>query len=294
MLSTVRAFFKAHRAARIALIALLALLAALCIFHPRGTETYLVLGMDNYGSLDTTGRSDVMMLVQLDFSRSRITGVTFARDMLIDNDSGYETKINTIVRARGEEGLVTALEKDFDLSIDGWFRVNFTTVIELVDALGGAEVELTEKEAAYINYNVGIYPDNPLSEGVCLLNGAQALSYARCRKLDNDIGRGQRQSKLLSGMVKATRHMTLTKIGNVFSSLKHAWRSSLSAGEQLGLLSRVIWLRGAKVVNAGLPFEGTWSYGNSKSGDNGIRINLDENTRQLHEVLGLPVASAER
>lgn len=294
MLSSVRAFFKAHKAARIALIALLVVAAALLILHPHGTETYLVLGMDNYGSLDTTGRSDVMMLVQLDFTRSRITGVTFARDMFIDNDSGYETKINTIVRARGEEGLVTALEKDFDLNIDGWFRVNFTTVIELVDALGGAEVELTEKEASYINYNVGIYPDNPLSEGVCLLNGAQALSYARCRKLDNDIGRGQRQSKLLSGMVKSTRQMTLSKISNVFTSLKHAWRSSLSAGEQLGLLSRVMWLRGAKVVSAGLPFEGAWSYGNSKNGDNGIRIDLYENTRQLHEVLGLPAVSAER
>ena len=294
MLSSALSFLKAHKALRIALIVVLILAAALAILHPHGTQTYLVLGMDNYGSLDETGRSDVMMLVQLDFSRSRITGVTFARDMLIYNTSGNEAKINTLVRSRGEEELLAVLEKSFDLKIDGWFRVNFTTVIELVDALGGAQVELTEKEARYIRRNVGDYPGNPLSEGVCLLNGAQALCYARCRKLDNDIGRGQRQSKLLSGMVQATRHMTLSKISNVFSSLKHAWRSSLSAGEQLGLLSRVIWLRGAKVTSAGLPFPGTWRYGNSKKGDNCMIIDMDENARQLHEVLGLPAVSGDQ
>ena len=288
MLTKVRSFFSAHRAARAAVPVLLALLALVLLLRPYGTQTYLVLGMDNYGSLDETGRSDVMMLVQLNFTRSRITGVTFARDMFIDNEEGRETKINTIVRSSSEESLVSALEKDFQLDIDGWFRVNFTTVIELVDALGGAKVELTEKEVAYINRNVGYYNENPLAEGECLLNGAQALCYARCRQLDNDIGRGQRQSKLLSGMVNSVRHMSLARIGDVFSSLKHAWRSSLSAGEQVRLLSQVIWLRGAKVESVGVPFEGTWRYGNSKKGDNGILIKQDENTRLLHEALGLP------
>lgn len=288
MLSNIRTFFARHRALRIAAIALLILLAALVLLHPRGTQTYLVLGMDNYGSLDETGRSDVMMLVQLDFSRSRITSVTFARDMFITDDNGREAKINTIVRMHGEDSLVASLQNDFDLKIDGWFRVNFTTVIELVDALGGARVELTAEEAAYINRDVGVYEDHPLSEGKCLLNGAQALSYARCRKLDNDMGRGQRQSRLLSGMVESVRHLSLSRIADVFNSLRHAWRSSLSGSEQVSLLAQVVWLRGAKVTAVGMPFEGTWRYGNSQNGDNGVLIKLEENTRLLHEALGLP------
>ena len=293
MLSNIRTFFARHRVLGVIAAVLLILLAALALLHPRGTQTYLVLGMDNYGSLDETGRSDVMMLVQLDFSRSRITSVTFARDMFITAENGREAKINTIVRMHGEDSLVASLENDFDLEIDGWFRVNFTTVIELVDALGGARVALTAEEASYINRSVGIYEDYPLSEGECLLNGAQALCYARCRQLDNDIGRGRRQSKLLSGMVESVRRMSLPRIGDVYNSLKHAWRSSLSGGEQAALLAQVVWLKGAQVMTVGVPFEGTWRYGNSKAGDNGILIKQEENTRLLHEALGLPQTQSE-
>ena len=293
MLSTVRTFLARHKVLSVVAAALLIVLAALTLLHPRGTQTYLVLGMDNYGSLDETGRSDVMMLVQLDFSRSHITSVTFARDMFITADNGREAKINAIVRMHGEDSLVASLEDDFDLEIDGWFRVNFTTVIELVDALGGARVELTDKEASYITRDVGYYDEYPLSGGECLLNGAQALSYARCRQLDNDMGRGQRQSKLLSGMVESVRHMTLSRIADVFDSLNHAWRSSLSASEQVALLAQVVWLRGAEVTTIGMPFEGTWRYGNSQNGDNGVLIKLEENTRLLHEALGLPFSPSE-
>ena len=76
----VRACFSRHRALLFALIALFLLLLLL---HPRGTKTYLILGIDNYGSLDVNGRSDVMMLVQIDFTRTNVTTVTFARDMVI-------------------------------------------------------------------------------------------------------------------------------------------------------------------------------------------------------------------
>ena len=293
MLSTIRTFLARHKVLSVVAAALLIVLAALTLLHPRGTQTYLVLGMDNYGSLDETGRSDVMMLVQLDFSRSHITSVTFARDMFITADNGREAKINTIVRMHGEDSLIASLENDFDLEIDGWFRVNFTTVIELVDVLGGARVELTDKEASYITRDVGYYDEYPLSGGECLLNGAQALSYARCRQLDNDMGRGQRQSKLLSGMVESVRHMTLSRIADVFDSLNHAWRSSLSASEQVALLAQVVWLRGAEVTTIGMPFEGTWRYGNSQNGDNGVLIKLEENTRLLHEALGLPFSPSE-
>ena len=281
-----RAFFARHKALRIALCALAVLLVLLLILHPRGTRTYLVLGIDNYGSLDENGRSDVMMLVQIDFTHSDITTVTFARDMFIPDTSGRDQKINTIVRNHDEDALMQAIEGAFDLHIDGWFRVNFTTVIELVDAIGGADVELTSKEANYIDRTVGAYPDNPLSEGVCHLNGAQALCFARCRALDNDLGRGERQNRLMAAMVKQTRRMSIANVVAVFNSLKHAWRSSLSAGEQVRLLASALWLRGAKTTSVGVPFEGYWHYG-EVGGNSGIVIDLEDNTRLLHEALGL-------
>lgn len=274
-----------QRRARIAAIALLILLALFLALHPYGTKTYLVMGIDNYGSLDAVGRSDVMMLVQLDFTRLRISTVTFARDMMIRDSRGGTSKINTIARTSGEDALVESIEQNFGVRIDGWFRVNFASVVQLVDAIGGAKVELTSKEASYIDSTIGKYDDHPLSEGVCQLNGAQALCYARCRKLDNDIGRGQRQSKLMAAMVQSTRHMTMANVVSVFSSLKHVWRSSLSGAQQVSLLGKAIWLRGAKVSSVGVPFEGTWSYG-----DGGIKANIEKNRSMLLDALGLPDA----
>jgi len=285
-LTRVKAYFKTHKPARIALAAALILLVLFAFFHPKGTKTFLILGMDNYGSLSETGRSDVMMLVQIDFTRTDIKTVTFARDMFIPDPEGRQQKINTIVRNGGEDALVASLQNAFGFDIDGWFRVNFTTVIELVDAIGGAQVELTSKEANYIDRNAGKYPDNPLAEGSCRLNGAQALTFARCRQLDNDIGRGQRQSRLMAAMVAQTKRMTVFNIANVFRTLNHAWTSSLSGTEQIQLLGSALWLRGAKVDAIGVPFEGYWRYGEVR-GNNGIVADLDSNVRLLREALGL-------
>ena len=261
-----------------------ALLAFVLIARPRGTNTYLIIGMDNYGSLDDIGRSDVMMLVQVDFSRAKISAVTFARDLMVKNEYNRNTKLNTIVRKQDEAELVRTLENNFGVSVDGWFRVNFTSVIELVDAIGGAQVELTDKEARYIDKMVGVYPDSPLEEGLCRLNGAQALAYARCRKLDSDLERGQRQSKLVAALVAQTKQISIGQILNVYDSLKHAWRSSLSASEQVNLLWRALWLRGAQVERIGVPFEGTYRYGN------GVEANLEKNRDMLLAALGLEAA----
>ena len=158
------AYLKAHRYARILCVLLAVLLVMTVVFHPRGTKTYLILGMDNYGSLSETGRSDVMMLVQIDFTRSDVSTVTFARDMFIPDPNGRQQKINAIVRNQDENALMQSIGNAFGLEIDGWFRVNFTTVIELVDAIGGAHIELTEKEVNYLNRAAGYYPDYPLAE----------------------------------------------------------------------------------------------------------------------------------
>lgn len=292
-----KAFFSKRRAVSIMIIVILTLVLAgallLAILHPSGTKTFLVIGMDNYGSLNETGRSDVTMLVQVDFTDADISVVTFARDLFLENEKGGLTKINTIVKSRAEDGLAGLLEKNFGVEIDGWFRVNFTSVIELVDAIGGAKVELTEQEARYINRTVGRYDTHPLGEGECQLNGAQALAYARCRKLDNDLGRGARQGKLMAAMVAQTKQLTVKNVVDVFNSLKHAWHSSLSASEQVSLLSQAVWLRGADVERIVMPLEGHWRYGEAY-GVSGVVADLEANRTLLREMLGYPAETGEK
>ena len=286
--SKVKSFFAAHKAARVLLVIAIALLAFVLIFHPHGTKTYLIMGIDNYGSLSDSGRSDVMMLVQVGFDSSKIHAVTFARDIVVPNEHNKNVKLNTIVRMQDEDALVDTLERVFDLKIDGWFRVNFSSVITIIDAMGGVQLELTDAEARYINGREGEYPDYPLTEGLCRLNGAQSLCYARCRKLDNDIGRGDRQTKLFSALVQRTKKMTAANVISVVQNMSHAWQSSLSGGEQAKLVFDALWMRGAKVIRSAVPYEGYWHYGESS-----VILDLDENVRLLHETLGLPAPKTE-
>lgn len=280
----IRSFFSRHKAARVLLILLAVLLVLVIVLHPHGTKTFLILGIDNYGSLDDNGRSDVMMLVQVGFDRGKIHAVTFARDIVIPDERSHNVKLNTIVRSQDEDALVSALENAFDLKIDGWFRVNFSSVITIIDAMGGVEIDLTEAEAHYIDKKEGTYPDYPLAEGRCRMNGAQALCYARCRKLDNDLGRGDRQTKLFSALVAQTRRMSAANVVSVVREMDHAWRSSLSGAEQAKLVFQALWMRGAQVVRVGVPYEGYWRYGESSV----ILNKLEDNARLLHEDLGLP------
>ena len=280
------AFLASHKWARVLVFILAALVILTCALRPHGTQTFLILGMDNYGMVTEEGRSDVVMLAQVDFSGTKITAVPFARDMLIENEKGRLNKINTIVKTYDEQMLCDLIYQNFGVKVDGWFRVNFTSVIHLVDAIGGAEVELTAEEARYIDKHAGIYPDSPMHEGLCRLNGGQALTYARCRKLDNDFGRGQRQSKLLAAMVKQTKSMTAANLVSVFNALKHAWLSSLSLPEQGSLLFKALWLRGAEVDRVSVPFEGEWRYG-SANGIDGVIADLPANRALLLDALGL-------
>ena len=288
IVSNIKSFFSKHRAAHIALIAAVVLLAFVLIFHPHGTKTFLIMGIDNYGSLNDSGRSDVMMLVQVGFDSGKIHAVTFARDIVVPNEYNKNVKLNTIVRAQDENALIDTLERVFDLNIDGWFRVNFSSVITIIDAMGGVEVELTEAEARYIDNREGVYPEYPLAEGVCRLNGAQSLCYARCRTLDNDLGRGDRQTKLFSALVRQTKKMSAANVVSVVRSMDHAWQSSLSGGEQAKLVFDALWMRGAQVIRSAVPYEGYWHYGESS-----VILNLEENVRLLHETLGLPAPKTE-
>ena len=74
-----KTFLRQHRLARIACIVLAVFLALSILLHPHGKKTFLVIGMDNYGSLNEVGRSDVTMLIQVDFTRTKISAVTAKR-----------------------------------------------------------------------------------------------------------------------------------------------------------------------------------------------------------------------
>ena len=277
----------------IALVLIAALLLAVYLFlKPRGQETYLVYGVDAYGSLEETGRSDAMMLVRLDHAHRRLYVVTFARDMLVDNGRGAKTKINTLIRKDQQDGpqlLCDAVERNFSVASQGWFRVNFSSLVSIVDALGGVTLTLSEEEARYVDKKAGFWPGYPIRAGECRLCGGQALWYARCREVDSDLGRIDRQTRLAEAMTAELRHMSIRKAVDLYQSMNHAWRASLSAGEQARLALRGLFARRYAVTRISVPFEGAFRYGRA-SDVSGILPDIEKNRALLLEALGETVS----
>lgn len=254
-------------------------------------EHYLLVGVDGWGLNEEGGaRSDAIILASLDYGRDRITFTSFARDSIVKPAYRKGTvKLNTLVRSEeGEQALLDYLEQAYGLPISGRFIINFSGTVDVINAIGGVSIELSQAEADYVNYHAGVYEGYPLKEGVSRLNGAQALYYMRCRSLDNDFGRQGRQGKALRAMVSELSRITPFRALMLVDDVLGMYRTDLPIGAQFELAMKAIRLRDAQVQTQSLPAEGTYRYGKDSHGASGLEFNLETNRALLYERLGLP------
>ncbi|MBQ7885479.1 MAG: LCP family protein [Clostridia bacterium] len=254
-------------------------------------EHYLLIGVDGWGLNEEGGaRSDAIILVSLDYGRDRITFTSFARDSIVKPAYRKGTvKLNTLVRSEeGEQALIDYVEEAFGVPIRGHFVINFSGAVDVINAVGGVEIELSQDEADYVNYHAGMYDGYPLAAGLCRLNGAQALYYMRCRSLDNDFGRQGRQGKALRAMVSKLSGITPMRALMLVDDVLGMYRTDMPIGAQFELAMKAIRLREARVQTHSLPAEGTYRYGKDSHGASGLEFNLEANQALLRDMLGLP------
>lgn len=141
----------------------------------------LLIGQDRRED-ETRARSDSMILCTFRKSEKKLTMTSFLRDTYVKIPGYGQNRINVAYAAGGMSLLNKTLENNFGVHIDGNVEVDFYQFADIVDLLGGVEVDLRNDEAQWVNRETG----SGLSEGTNLLNGQQALAYARIRKLDAD------------------------------------------------------------------------------------------------------------
>lgn len=280
-----------------ALLLVLALLVMAGVFlltKPTGMAHYLLVGVDGWGvNVEGAGRSDVVMLASLDYDGNRILLTSFARDALVEPSFRKNAvKLNTLVRSTaGEQALVDYLEEAFISPIDGYFVVNFSGAVEIIDAIGGVSVEITGQEVSYLKQHAGDYDGYHLHEGLCRMNGAQALAYMRCRNLDNDFGRQNRQGNVLRALMEELSDITSGKALSLLDNISGMYRSSLSAAQQVELAKNAVHMRHAQLEKYSIPAEGTYRYGTDNDGASALRFDLEQNQVLLREWLGIEIAA---
>lgn len=261
-------------------------------------KNILLIGSDARNS-DSSSRSDTIMIVSVNKNTGKISLCSILRDTHLDIPGYREAKVNSAYARGGANLLVQTVEQNFGIKIDDYAAVNFEMFTALVDGLGGIEVEVTEKEANYLNnrqkYKEEKKPDTFESGENVHLNGYQALWYSRIRKLDSDFMRTQRQRKIMSAIFeKAKTQLNPAGVFGLISTAKEVAPYIETTLSTADFWSLVISLGGCFVKSSGemdkllvsqqIPFDGTWWYASKWDGSS-IAINLEENKTLLYELL---------
>lgn len=168
------------------------------------TEPFAVYlsGMDTYNEISSADRSDVNIIAVVNPQSHQILLVTTPRDyyVTIPNISGRQRDKLTHAGIYGTDASMATLERLYEMDIQFFGRVNFTSLINIVDALGGLEVVSDEEFDTGWESGAMIH----VNEGVNYFDGTSALAFCRERHAleDGDNVRGRHQQAVITAMIK--------------------------------------------------------------------------------------------
>ncbi len=191
----------------------------------------LLLGVD--GNADSSSRSDSMILVSVDFLHGKIKLTSFLRDSWVEIPSkGKNAKLNAACSYGGPQLVTDTIEYNFGVDLDHFVMVDFNMFTNIIDSLGGIEVEVTKKEADFINRTTRQNVD--YGESV-RLNGEEALVYCRIRKLDSDYMRTYRQRKVIAALINKAKSAGIGKLIETMRDVFPLIQTDMSPAEITGL-----------------------------------------------------------
>ncbi len=253
-------------------------------------------------STDTGNRSDTIMIASIDNETKEVKLVSVFRDTYLElsnrggSNDGLYTKITHAYAYGGPKAAVATLNKNLDLQITEYVTVNFASLTDVIDDLGGITVNVDEGELSEINR---IIPETavitgknftPLSvTGDVTLDGLQATTYCRIRYNGggSDIVRAERQREVINAILSKAKQSDLGTLNRILDDVSTNVSTSLSKPELLSLMSGIFDYK--LTESQGFPFTYHMGYaydqtlGKELSMD--IPGNLEDNVILLHEFL---------
>ena len=216
--------------------------------------TILLMGVDSEMdglNANASFNGDTLMLITFNPKTLNATMFSIPRDTYVPiacNNNRY-AKINSSA-AYGTSCVIDTVEEFTDITIDYYVKINFKGVVDLVDALGGIEVDI---EAPDFNYNHGVNCGGRFCEqnsdrdtsasgmiyldpGLQTINGEEALAYARCRHLylQSDIDRNRHQQQVVEAIAKKAASLdSLSKIEEILNAVTKNITTNMSSDQIL-------------------------------------------------------------
>ncbi len=259
-----------------------------------GVINILLIGNDSR-SEGEDGRSDAMILVSISDKTKTITMTSLLRDMYVEIPGHDGNRLNAAYSYGGPELLMETIEYNFDIPVHRYALVNFQAFANLVDAVGGVDLELTNDEVQYVNGYLMEYNQlegrdlatdflDPSLSGMIHLNGPQALAYTRNRYIGTDFGRTERQRKVLGEVFGKLPGAVVTNGGDVVDGLFPNLTTNLEQGECFNIALNGWKIVGYDMVQQAVPVEGTYSNANIR-GMAVLEVDFEANKAFLQETL---------
>ena len=234
-----------------------------------GVVNILLIGNDSREN-GADGRSDAMILLSISSKTKKIYLTSLLRDMYVEIPGHDDNRLNAAYSFGGAELLMETVEKNFDIPVNRYMLVNFEGFANLVDTVGGIELDLTSEEIEYVNgylveYNMltgrpqGTDNMDTSASGPVHLNGPQALAYSRNRYLGTDFGRTDRQRKVLTAVIQKIPSVMLTNAGELMDGLLPNLTTNLTRNECFRLSLMAGKLLTYEIVSDSIPQPGTYS-----------------------------------
>ena len=187
-----------------------------------GVVNIRLVGQDTRG--EQRQRSDSMIILSINKNTKQMTMVSIMRDLYVQIPGYSDNRINSAYAFGGFELLDATIEQNFGVVIDYNVEVNFNGFKDIVDKVGGIDVDLTEEEVEYMNSAKFVHTMNykgkqNFKAGTNHLDGAQALCYARIRRVGDDFARTQRQRTIIQTVYKKAKEESWTKLLGIYESV---------------------------------------------------------------------------
>ena len=208
----------------------------------------LLLGTDGRPGEDSY-RADSIILARIDAPQKQVTLISIPRDTMIEYD-GTTMKVNAAHAYDGAEGMVTAVNELCDVEISHYAEINFEGMQQLIDSVGGIDINATDGVDDPEHLDIVIEP------GWQHMDGATALTYARARYqyIDGDYTRMRHQRQVLAALAnKILNELNITNIVDIINSLSSMVVTDLSPQDIVSLINAMRGMNTDEIWSANLP-----------------------------------------
>lgn len=257
--------------------------------NEKGYLNVVLFGLDSRdNSLGEGDRSDTIMIASLNRETKEVKLCSVYRDTVLQQPDGSYNKANAAYSTDDAEGAVAMLNKNLDMDLKHYVTVNFNVLVDVVDELGGVEVDLTPEEVGKTNGYctetsrvTGKKTTELTKPGKQILDGVQATAYCRIRQTaGDDFRRTERQRTVLEQIVKKAQSADLSTINRIIDKVFPKIATNFTLPEILAYAKDAF---SYKITDMnGFPFEKTTPT-LSGVGSSVVADNLAENVTQLHQ-----------